>query len=125
RRRSTSVFDAGTALWSVSVVPSQVYPSVHVRDFVRVSVEHERAATAELADPALARLRPPRMVDLGIDVRVEAILVRRGDIPRRRRFALHKCDLHDRLDPLEAVLPRCHQTNRRAVLIGEWFAVQS
>ena len=36
-----------------------------------------------------------------------------------------KLILHDRLDALEAVLPRHHQAHRRAVLIGQRLAVQA
>ena len=41
---------------------------------------------AVFADAALAGLRPARMVDLGIDVGVEAVFLRCRDIPGRRAW---------------------------------------
>src|SRR5690606_35264346 len=59
-------------------------------------------------DAALGLLAPARMVHVRIDVAVEAILLGLQAIPRGRRHALGKADLHDRLGALEAVLPWHH-----------------
>ncbi len=64
----------------------------------------------------LSRLAPARMIDSGIDVRIEPILVRRLDVPGCRRLAGDQTDLYDGLNALESVLPRNHQSNWRAVL---------
>src|SRR5690606_18458498 len=58
-------------------VLAQIHPRVQVRDLVRVAVEHEHLAAAELADAALALLAPARVVHLWVDVGVEPVLVRR------------------------------------------------
>ena len=85
----------------------------------------QRLALEELANPPLARLAPARMVDFGIHVRVEAVFLRRRLVPGRRRLLLREPDLHDRLDALEAVLPRHHEPQRRAVLVRQRLAVQA
>ena len=66
----------------------------------------QRLAPAGLADALLGRLAPARVIVLRVDVRVEPVLVRRVLVPRRRRLLVDERDLHDRLDALEAVLPR-------------------
>src|SRR5262249_40913440 len=43
----------------------------------------------------------------------------------RRRLFLDEADLRDRLGALEAVLPRHHEAQRRAVLVGQLIAVQT
>src|SRR5688572_4686127 len=45
-----------------SEVESEVHPAIERGDFVGVSVEHERGAAGELADPALGSLAPARVV---------------------------------------------------------------
>jgi hypothetical protein len=72
----------------------------------------------ELADAALARLRPARVVDGGVHVGVEAVLVGRRVVPRRARLPVGEADLDDALHALEAVLPRHDEAQRRAVLVG-------
>src|SRR5688500_19193013 len=86
-------------------MPPQIHPGVQARDLVRVTVEHQRSATAKLPDAALARLGPAWMIHLGIHVRVETILVRRSEIPRRRRLGLRELDSDERFDPLDNAFP--------------------
>src|SRR5688572_26502978 len=77
----------------------QIHSLVQRRDFLLIAVEHRRRhARLEqpTADAPLARLGPARMVDLRIDVGVEAVFVRRRDVPRRRRLTLAEADLDDR-----------------------------
>src|SRR5207302_1934120 len=69
-------------------------------------------------------LTPARMIDRGVDVGVEAVLVGSGHIPRSVGLALGEADLHDRLDALEAVLPGHDEAQRRAVLVGESAPVE-
>src|SRR5690606_20753140 len=115
-----------------SVVLDQVEPGVEGRHFLGVAVEHQRRlpagdqrAKTAAAEHALARLAPPRVVDVRIHVRVEPVLVRRGHVPRGLRLALGEVDTDDRLDALEAVLPRHDQAQRRAVLVRQHLAVDA
>src|SRR5688572_30078326 len=68
-----------------SVVLLQVHAFVQRRHFLFVAVEHQgRHARAEHAgaDLSFASLAPARMVDTGIHIGVEAVFMRRRDIPR-------------------------------------------
>src|SRR5690606_39190554 len=85
----------------LSVEPPQVHPCVHVRDLLRVAIEHQRVAAAELADTAFRGLAPARVIDIGIHVRVEAVLMGRGLHPRGDGLLLHEPDRDDGLDALE------------------------
>src|SRR5215467_6805074 len=115
---------------TTSIIPDQVHPRVHAGDLVPVTVEHQSLfgdALAEetFAQPPLSRLGPARMVALGIDVGIEAVFAGRVGGPIGRRLLFDEADLGNRLDALEAVLPRDNQTQRRPVLIGQSFAVHS
>src|SRR5512138_850431 len=110
------------------VVLRQIHPRIQRRDFLLVAVEHQRGyARVEetAADPAFASLAPARVVDIRVHVRVEAVLVRGGEIPRCRRLPLRKADLDDRLDSFEAVFPGHDEAQRCAVLIEQRLAVQA
>src|SRR5215510_11544408 len=56
------------------VVLLQVHARVERRDLIAVPVERQRLPATELADAALGRLTPARVIDRGIHVRVEAVL---------------------------------------------------
>src|SRR5262249_37885712 len=99
-------------------VLSQIHARVETGHLIAVTVEGKRLAAAKLADPALGGLAPARVIHVRIDVGVETVLVRRGEVPAGVRLLLHEPDLDDRLDSLEAVLPGDHQAQRRAILIG-------
>src|SRR5258706_10591505 len=88
-----------------SEVPLEVHARVEARHLVTVAVEHQRLATEELADAALGRLAPARVVHRRVHVRIEAILVGRLVLPGVHRLLLDEADLRDRLDVLESVLP--------------------
>src|SRR5437899_7247070 len=103
----------------------QIHPRVERRDLVRVAVEHERLAAPELADAPLGGLAPARVVDGGVHVGVEAVLLRRRFVPGRLRLLLGETDAHDRLRALEAVLPRDDHAHGRAVLVGQHLAVHA
>src|SRR3954447_7934121 len=55
-----------------SVVFLEIHLVVEARHLIAVAVEHQCRAFAELAQPALARLAPARMVHVRIHVRIEA-----------------------------------------------------
>src|SRR5690606_34407688 len=80
---------------------------------------------AGAGDAPFGLLAPARMVNVRVDVAVEAVLARLQPIPGGRRHALGEADGDDRLDALEAVLPRHHQPQRRAVLLRQRLAVQT
>src|SRR5690606_14285012 len=83
-----------------SVVLPEVHAAIEARDLLGIAVERQRRALEELADAALARLAPARVIDVRVHVRIEAVLVRRGLLPRVHRLALDEADLHDRLGAL-------------------------
>src|ERR1700691_3232959 len=78
-----------------------------------------------LADPSFGRLAPAWMIDCGIHVRIKAVLVGPRYIPRSRRLFLRQTNIHDRFDPFEAVLPRNHEADGRAVLVWKPLTVES
>src|SRR6185437_6995337 len=123
RSLTTQYRHPGICLASRSKIPPQVHSRVQVRHLIRVPVEHERFLTSKLADAALARLRPARMIHRRIDVRVEAIFVRRRDLPRVQRLFVDERDPRDRLDALEAVLPRHDQPEGCAILVRQHLSI--
>src|SRR5687768_4106370 len=58
-----------------SVELAEVHPAIEVADLIGISVEHERRPPTELADASLARLTPPRVIDLGVHVGIEPVFV--------------------------------------------------
>src|SRR5437899_1125655 len=72
----------------------------------------------------LASLAPAGMIDLRVDVGVEAVLVGRCHVPGGARLATGEADLHDRLDALEAVFPGHDEPQRRTVLTGKSLAIE-
>src|ERR1700681_1029447 len=107
-----------------SEVPLQVHARVEAGHLLAVAVEHQRLAPEELADAALGRLAPARVVHRRVDIRIEAVLVGRLVLPGAHRLLLDEADLRDRLDVLESVLPRDDQPYRRAVLVRDDLAVE-
>src|SRR5438034_3753016 len=103
----------------------EIHAGVEVRDLVGVAVERERGAAPELADPPLGGLAPARVVDRGVDVRVETVLLRRGLVPRGWRLLTREPDPHDRFRALESVLPRHDHADRGAVLVRQHLAVHA
>src|SRR5262245_30344034 len=86
-------------------------------------VELGRDAIA-LAERLLGRLAPPRMRHLRVDVGPEAVLAALQLLPERDRPLGRELDADDPLKALEAVFPRGHQAQRRAVLLVDRLAVQ-
>src|SRR3546814_4585654 len=83
-----------------------------------VAVVHARgdAICEQLAglagDAAFGLLAPARVVDVRVDVAEEAVFRRLQVVPGGFGHLLDELDFHDRLDALEAVLPRHHQPQR-------------
>ena len=92
-------------------------------DLVGVAVEHERFAADEIADAALGRLGPARMIGRRIHIGPEAVFGRDLRVPGRCGLVFGKRDAHDGFDGLEAVLPRHNKANGRAVLIKQRLTV--
>src|SRR5439155_23491670 len=97
----------------------QVHTRVHRRDLIAVPVEHEGLPATHLGNAPLRRLAPARMVDLRVHVRVEAVLTRGGLVPGGLGLLRGQADLHQGLGALEAILPRYHHAERRAVLVRQ------
>src|SRR6266851_9430821 len=99
---------------------SKERPQVHGRvergDF-RVTVEHQRLAREQFAQSALPCLTPAWMIDRGIYVRIETVLLRCQLVPGGCRLPFREPNAHDGLDALETILPRQGQAQRRAILI--------
>src|SRR5436190_19194650 len=94
-------------------------------DLLRVAVEHQRRPATELADAPLARLAPARMIYVRVHVGIETVFAGVFYVPGSRGLLSNQTDLDDRLDALESILPRHHQTDRRAVLHRHCLTVQS
>src|SRR5690606_31864003 len=87
-------------IYAHSEVPHQVEPRVEVSDELAITVEHQGVTASELTDAPLGCLAPPRVIDFGVDVGVEAVLVWRHDVPGVGRLLGGEGDLHYRLDAL-------------------------
>src|SRR5215467_14203963 len=61
-----------------SIVFLQVHAVIQAGDLIAITVEHQCIAPKELSEAALLGLAPARMVHMGIHIRIEAVLVRRG-----------------------------------------------
>lgn len=75
------------------IILSKVHTRIQVRYLVRVAVARERGPALEFAKAALSRLAPARVVNAGIHVGIEAILVRIREIPCGRRLLLDETNL--------------------------------
>src|SRR4051795_12105828 len=104
-----------------SEVLAEVHPRVQRGDLVCIPVEHQSLTLEQLSDPPLTGLTPPGMIDLGIDVGVEAILVRCRNVPGGLWLVFRKADLHDRLATLEAILPGHDQAKGSTILVWQGF----
>src|SRR5262249_16926363 len=89
---------------------------VEIGEVLAVAVEQERRPPLAGADDLFTRLAPARMRHLRIDVGPEAIFRRLQCFPHALRALVGETETHDRLDRLEAVLPRQGEPQRRAVL---------
>src|SRR6266403_1332718 len=101
----------------------QIHSAVHAGDLIAVAVEHNGRPHEDFAEAALLGLAPARMVDVGIDVRVETVLAGCIAIPRGGRLFFLEADFHQRLDALITVFPRDDHAKRRAVLRRKSLAV--
>src|SRR5258707_2021529 len=89
-----------------SVVFLQIHAGVKARHLVGIAIEHQRWTLAEFANPAFAGLAPAGMIFLRVHIGIKTILIRRHFVPGCWRHGVSEADLHDCLDPFEAVLPR-------------------
>src|SRR5689334_4862353 len=101
------------------VVGLEIEAGVEACHLLAVAVEHQRRSPlheqSALADAALGGLAPARVVDVWIDVGIKAVLARVLHVPGAGGLLLGEADAHDRLDALEAILPRHHQPHWRAI----------
>src|SRR6266404_6732756 len=106
------------------VILAKVHARVEAGDLVAVAIEQQSLVRLEkFREAAFASLAPARMVDFGIHVGVEAVLLRGIKIPRSGRLVFDEADFHQRLDALESILPRDDHAHGSAVLIGQGFAI--
>ena len=115
----------GAAGATMSVVLPKVHAVVKAGDLVGVTVEHlSRNSVWEggRVDAALAGLGPARVVDGGVDVGVEAVLVGADVVPGGVRLLVGEVDADDGFAALEAVLPGNDDANGGAILILEGVA---
>src|SRR5262249_36490451 len=64
-----------------SVIALEVHAVVQAGDLLAVAIKHQGFALAEFAQPAFASLAPAGMIYRRVDVGVEAVFTRIGDIP--------------------------------------------
>ena len=69
--------------------------------------------------------RPPRVIHCRVHVGEEAVFGRLHPLPRVHRLVLVERHADDGLHALEAVLPRHHEADGRAVLVGQHLAVKT
>src|SRR5690349_7003735 len=81
---------ASASEWRAKTPSSEIHPQIHAvveaGNFVGIAVEGQGGVAtgtkkAAFADAPLGRLAPARMVDSRIDVGIETVLLRIGDLP--------------------------------------------
>src|ERR1700745_738141 len=103
----------------------QIHSVVHAGDLIAVAVEDHRGPREYFAKAAPLVLAPTGMVDIGIDVGVEAVFLRRVAVPGSRRFFFLEADFYPGFDALIAVLPGDDHATRRTVLRRKSLAVHA
>src|SRR5215469_10728183 len=83
----------------------QVHSRIHRGDLIAISVEYQRLALKEFANPALCRLTPARMIHCRVHICVETVLARCSFYPGCNGLFLDKAYLRDRFNAFEAVFP--------------------
>ena len=104
----------------------EVHACVHAGDLVGVAVEHlgwNGVGQEAGVDATLVSLRPAGMIDLGIDVGVETVLIGSHVVPEGAGLLVGEVKFDDAFGALETVLPRQDDTDGSAVLVGENLAV--
>src|SRR5581483_7817764 len=86
-RLQFSIFHCQLSIIYSSVKFFQIHAFVQACDLIAVAVEHQSFAPEKLADAPLGGLAPARVIDLGIDVGVKAVLLGLHGVPRGFRLA--------------------------------------
>src|SRR6266481_9103039 len=108
------------------VVFAQIHARVKAGDLVGVAVEHQGlVGLEEFGEAALASLAPAGMIDFGIHIGIEAVLLRGIEIPRSGRLVFDKTNFHQGLDALESIFPRQDHAHRSAILVWQRFAIHA
>src|SRR6266436_4793946 len=77
------------------VILAQIHTGVQAGDLIGVAVEHQSFMSfEEFGEAALASLAPAGMIDFGIHVGIEAVLLRGIEIPRSGRLVFDKTNFH-------------------------------
>ena len=108
------------------VEPFEIHAGVEAGNLIGVSVEHlcgDGVGQKAGVDAALAGLCPAWMVDSGIYVGVETVLVGVDLVPGGFGLLVGEVEFDDGLAVLESVLPRHDNSDGRAVLVGQGLAV--
>src|SRR6266496_1466580 len=101
------------------MILAQVHAGIEARHLVAIPVEHQRLPFQEIADPAFPGLAPARMVYVWVYVGIKAILLGIHCAPGSRWLVFYEANFNYRLDTLVSVLPGHHQSDGRAILIGQ------
>src|ERR1051326_6121853 len=104
---------------------AQVHSGVHRSNLLAVPVEHQRRSLEEIANPPLAGLAPPRMIDLWIYIGVETVLISSLYLPCIDRLFFGEIDVNYGFDPLESIFPRRNQAHRRTILVRQCFPIEA
>src|SRR5688572_6772767 len=85
---NTTNFANPRFVMTVLETPDEVHALVKMGHLFRVPVEQQSLAPAELSDAPFRSLAPARVGDRRVHVRIKTVLVRRLNVPRRRRLTL-------------------------------------
>src|SRR5262249_51652164 len=112
-------------VYARSIILYQIHPAIQLSNLITITIKNQRVSQSELSYSPLRLLAPPRMIAVGIYVRIKTVLARPSDVPRCRRLILHKSYPYDRLGSFEAILRRHNQSWRGSVLRRQGLAVES
>src|SRR6185369_119647 len=93
--------------------------------YLIVTVEHQRIALQKFSEPPFFCLAPARMVDMWIHIRIKTVLMGIRVIPRGRRLAFRKTNLHNRLGAFESIFPWDHNAQGSSILVRQHFSIHS
>jgi hypothetical protein len=87
----------------------QIHTRVELGDLVGIAVEQQGFAFGPFPEAPLACLAPARVRDIGVDVGVKTLLLGSCGLPGAHGLLLDEAHFDNRLDALEAILPRHDQ----------------